>query len=112
MDKERNQAVAEDIVTFLIENDLFYDLRIYFNDMAIDSNKGILEDIKGSTFFEFANDDTVSMSFEGPFYRVMNLGFENETYASLENQFSEILEHHGFYYELGYAWSLSLYDLP
>jgi hypothetical protein len=41
----------------------------------------------------------------------MNLGFENEKYARLEEQFEKLVNEHGFYSEMGYAWSLSLYPL-
>lgn len=110
-----NQEVADAIKDFLIENDLSADTRIYFNNKAYHFDSfGKLEktltDIKASEYFEFANDKTVSVSFEGPFYRVMNLSFESKHYRDLEAKFLKLVEKFGYYYEMGHAWNLTLYE--
>jgi hypothetical protein len=50
------------------------------------------------------------MSFEGPLYAVLNASVNG--WVKLEDQFQKIFKKHGYYYELGYAWSLSAYELP
>jgi hypothetical protein len=52
------------------------------------------------------------MSFEGPFYDVINYYLPAPKYCDkLMKEFDEICSKYGKYYELGYAWSLALYDL-
>ena len=60
-------------------------------------------------YFEYANPDTLSMSFEGNLFHVLN-GYVSG-WTKLEQQFAKLFEKHGFYYELGYAWSLSAYEI-
>jgi hypothetical protein len=118
--EERNQQLADDIKKFLLENELSQDTRIYFNNKCYDFDSAgktyeTLEDIKPSDYFEYANDNTVSMSFEGPLYEVLN-GYRNG-WPELEDEFLEIFEKYDMYYEMGNAWNLaasgdSLEDAP
>lgn len=110
MNQEKNKALADDLKKFLIDNDLQADTSIYFNDMCYRwdykiNDYIIIEGIKGSTYFEYANDETVSMSFEGSLYHLMNYG----TNRRLLDKFDKLFSKHKCYYELGYAWSLSVY---
>lgn len=60
-------------------------------------------------YFEYANPDTVSMSFEGMLYDIINdFGM---TYSCLYKSFNDIFEKHGYYYELGNSWNLSAAEL-
>ena len=48
------------------------------------------------------------MSFEGPLNSVLNgyvIGW-----AKLEEEFRTLFEKYGYYYEMGYSWSLSAYE--
>jgi hypothetical protein len=105
---ERNEKLANELKDFMVKHKIG-DSRIYFNNMCYDfdydGNVNILEDIKGSKFFEYANDKTVSMSFEGTLNHILNYGQNRK----LENEFNKIFEKHKCYYEFGYAWSLSVY---
>ncbi len=49
------------------------------------------------------------MTFEGPFYAVMNTFFESEHLTAIYNAFDELMESLGCWYELGNAWNLTLY---
>jgi hypothetical protein len=106
--QEKNKALADDIKELLIKHGVI-DTRIYFNNICyhFDSSGGVqtLEDIKPSKYFEYANDKTVSMSFEGALNHAINYG----EYPTLMNEFDAVFEKHDCYYELGYAWSLSVY---
>lgn len=109
---ERNEKLANDLKEFIMKNRLNIDVRIYFNNKCYDwivylKEPNIIEDIKGSSFFEYANDETVSMSFEGDLYDIINYG---ELPSILEG-FESVFEKHGFYYELGNAWNLSAYQI-
>lgn len=107
-EERRNQRLARDIYDFF-KTKVGTDIRIYFNNkcITIDSKGevGLLEDIKSTTYFEYGNDETVSMSFEGYFKDAMNYGED----AKLIEKFNRIFEKHKCYYELGYAWTLSVY---
>jgi hypothetical protein len=110
MGKLANEKLANDLKKF-IEKYEIGDTRIYFNNICYHFNSDgsckVIENIKASDYFEYANDETVSMSFEGYLNHVINYGENNK----LLNYFDKIFEKHGCYYELGYAWSLSVYDL-
>tara|TARA_R100001015_G_C4632118_1_gene195263 strand:- start:821 stop:1159 length:339 start_codon:yes stop_codon:yes gene_type:complete len=111
----RKYALVMKIHRFLKRHEIYHDTRIYWNnrcwDYNSDGNYTVLTDIKGSDYFEYANDDTISMSFEGGLYAVMNDAWFSEHDAKLQLEFSDILEKEGYYYELGNAWNLSLYKI-
>jgi hypothetical protein len=67
----------------------------------------VIENIKASDYFEYANDDTVSMTFEGPLYDVLNHG--HWTSCIIVEEFAKIFENHGMYYEMGNMWNLAAY---
>lgn len=115
--EKKNEALANDIKDFLIENQLTQDVRIYFNNKCYDWNGDsyednkfkVIEGIQGSTFFEYANDETVSMSFEGVLYEVLNYAFTSKHLRQLE-EFEQVFEKHGVYFELGHSWNLSVFE--
>lgn len=53
----------------------------------------------------------LAMTFEGSvLYHILNDTFGDRAMsARLEDEFRRLLAEHGFYYEIGYAWCLSLY---
>jgi len=105
---QRNESLANDLKAYIKKHELG-DTRIYFNGLCYDFNSNskmtTIGVIFGSTYFEYANDKTVSMSFEGTLYNILNYG---EAPKMLE-EFDKIFAKHKCYYELGYAWSLSVY---
>lgn len=50
------------------------------------------------------NDETITISFEGTFYKAIN--FTNE-YV----EFNKFINSKGYYFEFGNAWNLALYEL-
>ena len=112
----RKLALVKKIDSFLKRHEINYDTRIYWNDRCWDFNsngkKTVLKDIKGSDYIEYANDETITMSFDGGgMYNVMNTNWCSPYYAKLEQEFSDILAEEGYYYELGNSWNLSLYKI-
>ena len=101
--------VAKRIESFMKKHDLHYDVRIYFSGKAWDydswGKKTVIKDVKPSDYFDYANDDTISMSFEGPMNSVLNMynGYE------LFDKFSE-LDFDGYYFELGNSWNLAFHE--
>lgn len=107
--QKRNEKLANDIKKFIMSNKLNQDVRIYFNNKCYDFCDGgepkVIEDIKATSYFEYGNDETVSMSFEGRLNHILNYGESR----SIESKFNKIFEKHKCYFEFGYAWSLSVY---
>lgn len=120
---EKMELLAKDIYKFCIKKDLWGDNIIYFNGKAWSSSpewSGVdgkkigdmlyeYDDKNPTDYFEYANPDTLSMSFEGPLNHVLN-GYV-KGWTKLEQQFSKLFAKYGLYYEMGYAWSLSAYEI-
>lgn len=113
------EKMATEIKDFLIEHEMWQDVRIYFNKKAFatDNGKGdytysksekvfILNDIDPKSFFEYA-DGILSMSFEGPLYNFLNYYPDSST----TEDFNAIFNRHDCYYELGDPWNLSVYPM-
>ena len=107
--------MARKIASWMRRNDLHTDSRIYFNDKAWDydssGNKTTLLDIKATDYFEYGNNDTISISFEGGLYRVMNYHWEGKGLGKLHKDFHDLVHSYGYYAELGNAWNLALYKI-
>jgi len=104
----KKTQVTRTIERFLKKHYLNSDVRIYFNGKAWDydscSKKTVIDDIKASDYCEYANDKTITMTFEGPLYAVLNHHADYDLY----DKFSD-LDFDGHYFELGHAWSCSFY---
>ena len=122
MTKPTIRKLAKEIREFLLDHEMWMDVRIYFNGMAYATDDG-----KGHYYYndrehlvELENEDPhryfdyvgpyLSMSFEGPFYEVMN-GYLGRYGYKVEEEFHELLRKYGLYCELGNAWNLSVFDM-
>lgn len=117
------ELLAKDIYNWCMKKNLWDDNCIYFDSKAWASwsewhgEKGKeigdrlyeYENKNPRDYFEFANPDTLSMSFEGALNHVLN-GYIGG-WTKLEKEFSELFAKYGYYYEMGYAWSLSAYKV-
>lgn len=90
------------------------DGRIYFNGKAwcYDSRgrKRVIEDIRASEYFEYADDALVNMTFEGPLYQVLNDYWSNKWLGQLHEEFYALIDGFNCWYELGNAWNLTIYE--
>lgn len=114
--KKREELAAE-IVEWLVENELWVDVRIYFNGKYWGTHNpetgeyyyNELKYYEGIAdprdYFEYVNEpeNILSMSFEGPLYEVLN-GYRG---YHLETEFNNIFTKYGLYFELGNAWNLT-----
>lgn len=121
--KKKMEALAKDIYNWCIKNELWGDCCIYFNGKAWaswdkwhnESGKAIgvhLYEYKKRNpkeYFEYANPKTLSMSFEGSLNYVLNAYVSN--WIKLEDEFRQLFEKHGYYYEMGHSWNLSAYEI-
>ena len=119
------ESLAQDIYNWCKPHGLWGDNTIYFDGKAwasdrrawqgqlpnqIDEDLFEYADRDPRNYFEYANPDTVSMSFEGPLWAVLNgdvLGW-----VELEAEFLALFEKYGMYYELGNSWNLAAFQLP
>lgn len=110
--------LAVDIIEWLQKHDMFTDINIYVNGLKY-SDDELLSDLTEKTklgyyyvfydynpeqYFEYCNPDTLTMSFEGPLYDMLNYSCGDE-----EEDFKDIFRKYGLYYELGNSWNLSAY---
>lgn len=120
--KAKIRKLAEEIREFLLDREMWVDTRIYFNGVAFSTDDGKgryyyndrehlveLQDEDPTNYFEYVG-PYLSMSFEGPFYEVMN-GYLGSYGYKVEDAFHELLKRYGVYPELGNAWNLSVYDI-
>lgn len=100
--------IAKTIEKFIKKYDINRDVRIYFSNKCWDydsyGKKTIINNIKGSTYFQYANDKTISMSFEGGLYDVINSFYS----STIKDEWNK-LDFDGYYYELGHSWNCSFY---
>ena len=86
--------------------------RIYFNNKAwcwYSGSKKIIEDIKGSDYTEYANDDTITCTFEGAVYEALN--YDDHNRWKLREELEDVLSAYGYYFEMGNAWNFSVYEI-
>lgn len=119
----KNEALARDIYRWCAKNGLWFDCCVYFNCKAwatwsewhgehgkkIDDGLYEYENKDPLKYCEYANPSTVTMTFEGPLYRTLNGDVKG--WVKLESQFSKLFNKYNLYYEMGYVWSLSAYEL-
>lgn len=115
-DKERNEKLANEVKDFLIKNNCFQDVTIFFNRKAmfLDWKNGykdlIIEEKDSRMIFEYGNHSTLIIAFEGKLYEVFNL-CSCEYHRRIISGLETIFEKYNLYWELGYSYSISLYDI-
>ena len=123
--EKKIEELAMEILDFLLEHEMWIDVQIYFNGKCwtthnketgkyhYNDKENVYEyEDDPRKYFEYVrNPNILSMSFEGTFYEVMNSYLDLSYCWRLQEQFSKILEKYGLYYELGYAWSLTCYEI-
>lgn len=110
MSRASNEEVANAIKDFLIEKNIAWDVCIFYDNKRIRFEDGVPtleEGYKASSFFKYANDDWVCMTFEGSFYYIMNDPHGVDQFEIAE-EFEEMLDLLGYYPELGNAWNLNV----
>ena len=106
--KKQKEKLAHEILNLLKEYGLNTDVHIYFAGKCIDGEGKVIENVKASDYFDYANDNTLSMSFEGAFYEIINY-YTPEVAKTVMPKFTGILNSYGLYYELGEPWNLAAY---
>lgn len=105
------EKLAREIAELLEKHWCEIDVSIYFEKKCLRFNgtngtKWSLEDDQDvSKTCDYYNLDTITMTFEGNFYSVLNSGKESPALK----EFNKLITSNGYYYELGNAWNLALY---
>lgn len=120
-DSERLEALAWEIHNFLRERELWIDISIYYDGKRMSTSRKvdgkyesryngepfIEEGYDPRDYFEYVqNPHIASLSFEGPFYDVVNY-----TSGKVLDDFEKLLRKHGLYMELGNCWNCSLAEV-
>ena len=117
--KAQIENLAKEIRQYLLDREMWSDIRIYFNGKAFatDDREGhyyyndpdhlvVLEDEDPHTYTEYAG-DILTMTFEGPLYEVLNYGGYGKNPWQVKEELTAIFRKYGLYYELGNAWNLT-----
>lgn len=113
--EENIEKMAEEVYNFLVENSLWYDTSILFNGKKMSAagngkDYSIEEDVDPNSILEHCNDEHIlSMTFEGPLYGCLNCNYNVDYCDKISMGLTGIFNKYGCYYEMGHAWSLSLY---
>lgn len=104
------EKLKEEIIELFKSYELYLDCTIYccgkrycYNGSGLEK----VEDADVTEYLDYCNPDTLSIAFDGDIYDVFNYGL----FPSCEEKFSKLIGKYGYYYELGNAWNLSLYEI-
>jgi hypothetical protein len=117
--EKKVEKVALALRKFLEERGLWAGCQMYYNGKKIRRQSNTIDAIEDGAnphdVTEYGNPDTITLIFEeGELYGELNYG----TYNPLTGKYNwkttdalhTMLEKLGWYYELGHAWNLSLFD--
>lgn len=124
MTKRNYRAMAKEIYWFCIERELWQDCCIYFNGKAwaskdmwggkhgreIGEKLYEYENMNPCDYFEYGDPDTLSMSFEGELYRVMNAFWEDGLWVKWHDEFHNLFDKYEGYIEQGNSWNFTFIE--
>lgn len=116
------KLLAIDIYEWCKKHDLWGDNTIYFDGKAWSNSsewygekgKKIADDLyeyedrNPRHYFQYANSDTLSMSFEGSLNHVLN-GYTSG-YVKYYKQFNKLFDKYHVYWEFGNSWNFTVYE--
>lgn len=113
---DKIEKLAYEIKELLDKYNYSGDTAIYFNNRRlttfIDEGYGrwvLQEGYKGSDYTHYANDGTITMTFEGigSIHDIINY----EGNKGFLKELNKLFGSYGYYYELGNSWNLALYEM-
>lgn len=122
---EKIEELAVELRQFLIDNELWEDATIYFNQKAFSSydiisglsynndpsHLIVLEDQDPRNVTEYTG-DILTMSFEGVLAGVLNYTYSDSEHPNvIEDGLNALFAKYGLYYTLGELWNLTLHRL-
>ena len=121
--KTKAERCAFEIINFLIRHQMWIDTNIYVNGKRYSCHDGehykydntwdcvFREDNMDPKKYVEYTSDFLTMTFEGPFYDAINYNISARYSDKIMAEFDDICKKYGKYHELGYSWSLALYDM-
>jgi hypothetical protein len=122
---EQREQLATEIFNWLVDNDLWIDVSIYFNGKRWSTMRKVGEEYEfcynerryfeseadPKDYFEYVREpeNILSMSFEGSLYEILN-GYVRG-WAKLEDEFRKIFDKYGVYPQMGNAWNLTCFEI-
>ena len=122
---EQIEQLATEIHTWLVKNELWMDVSIYFNgkrwstmkrdgekyEFCYNENRYFEDVADPKDYFEYVREpeNILSMSFEGGLYEVLN-GWTNDC-IKLEREFQKIFCKYNLSFQLGNAWNLTAFEI-
>lgn len=122
---ESMEQLAKKLIDYFVKLEVYSDICIYVNGQAWTSDNfanadpEILEAFtdKGNKYYirknvdiskqlEYSNPETVSITFEGPLYHLINY----DDYDFIYKLSTKFLDKYGLYFEQGHAWSMAAYS--
>lgn len=118
MTKKQNEKMALEIIRYLQAHSLFTDVSLYLNNKRYSSSQHrgdtvkqtryglyyITDNIDVADHVEYFNRETITMTFEGDLYDMLNYGN-----GSVEEDLNIIADKYNLYLEQGNAWNLAFY---
>lgn len=118
MTQKQNEKMALELIRYLQANSMFTDVSLYLNGKRYSSShhRGdtvkqtrygvyyITNDVDVADYVEYFNRETITMTFEGDLYELLNYGD-----GSVDNDINAIADKYGLYFEQGNAWNLAFY---
>lgn len=118
---ENMEKLAMQLIDYFSKKELFYDMNIYVNNKSYSSDNYDhdaelhLTD-KGTKYYakngidiakqvEYSNPDTITMTFEGPLYDLINY----HDYNFVEKLSKRFFNKYNLYLDQGYAWSMAAF---
>jgi hypothetical protein len=117
------EKCAKEIISFLMKHHMWIDTSIYVNGKRYGCYDGehyqydntwdcvFREDNMDPKDYVEYTSDFLTMTFEGPFYDAINYNISAKYSDKIMKEFDKIISKYNKYYELGYAWSLALYNV-
>lgn len=125
--KDKKISIAENIISFMLKKGLFQEMAVYVcgycytsypraDYLKVRTPDGVYyrshhNDVDVAQITSYCNPDLITITFEGTFYNIVNADGTSKESMRLEQEFSDLLEKYGLYYELGHAWNLSVYPI-
>jgi hypothetical protein len=119
---ENMRHLAENLIDFFAKEEVWSDMCVYVDGEAWKSDnykkeyektttrKGteyyVKKDVDIAKQLEYSNPKTVTITFEGPLYDIIN----NVDYDYADKLSDKFLKEYGLYFEQGYAWSMAAYS--
>ena len=118
------ENMARDIYEWCVAHEAWDDCIIYFNGKAwatlsewsgeygkkIAENLYEYENKNPKDYFEYGNPDTLSMSFEGMLYQIVNAYWEWDFMVEWYDEFNSLFDKYNGYIEFGHAWNFSFVE--